>query len=146
VSRTVREREAERAAVVAAIDRLLAGTPLRSTSGKLTASELIIECGLRRDVVYADYKDLLEGFQARVKAQDHVPAAMRDLAAENTQLKEELAETRSDLANERAAGAALRQVIAELSLELQQTKDELVEATGVTPLRWYTSTAVNGPC
>lgn len=146
MSRTAREREAERAAVVAAIDRLLAGTPRRSTTGKLTASELIIECGLRRDVVYADYKDLLEEFRARVKAQGHVPVIMRDLAAENAQLKEELAETRAGLTDERATAAVLRQVIAELSLELQQTKDELVEATGVTPLRRYTSTAVNGPC
>jgi integrase len=39
------DRQHERAAITAAADRLLAGTPLRSTSGRLTASELIIEAG-----------------------------------------------------------------------------------------------------
>jgi len=47
---------AEAAAIRAAADRLLAGTPLRSVSGKLTVTELITESGLRRDVVYADYQ------------------------------------------------------------------------------------------
>jgi hypothetical protein len=83
VSRTQRERESQRTAIRAAADRLLAGTPLRSASGKLTVTELITESGLRRDVVYADSKDLVEEFQARVKAQDSTPEAMRDLAGHN---------------------------------------------------------------
>jgi hypothetical protein len=55
-SRRPRDLEAERAALRAAADRLLAGTPLRSTSGKLTASELLRESALRRDVAYGDHK------------------------------------------------------------------------------------------
>jgi hypothetical protein len=110
VSRTPRERDAERAAIKAAADRLLAGTPLRSASGKLTTSELITETGLRRDVIYADYRDLVEEFQ-------------------------KLTEVAAELTEERAAGAALRGVVAELSLELQQARDELAAYSGVTPIR-----------
>jgi Tfp pilus assembly protein FimV len=134
VSRTQRERQAERTAIRAAADRLLAGTPLRSASGKLTVAELITESGLRRDVVYADSKDLVEQFQARAKAQDSTPEAMRDLAERNAELARKLTEARAELAAERAAGAALRQVIAELSLELQQAREELAATGNVTRL------------
>jgi hypothetical protein len=58
MSRTRRDKAAERAAIAAAADRLLVGTPLRSASGKLTATELIAESALRRDVVY-EHTDLV---------------------------------------------------------------------------------------
>jgi hypothetical protein len=76
MSRTPRDRDAETAAILAAINRLLEGTPLRSESGKLTATELITESGLRRDIVY-EHPELLELFKARVKAQHSTPAAMQ---------------------------------------------------------------------
>jgi hypothetical protein len=60
VSRAARrDRDAERAAIRAAAGRLLAGTPLRSATGKRTGTALITECALRRDVVYGDHKDLV---------------------------------------------------------------------------------------
>jgi hypothetical protein len=144
MSRTSRDRDTERAAIKAAADRLLAGTPLRSASGKLTASELITETGLRRDVIYADHKDLVEDFQARAKAQDSTPLAMQQIAAQNTELSEKLAQVKAELAAERAAGAALRQVAAELSLELQQAREELEANTNVTPLRTVRGPAITG--
>src|SRR4051794_20758467 len=107
MSRTARERDAEQVSLKAAADRLLAGTPLRSISGKLTASELITESGLRRDVVYADYRDLMEDFQAKVKAQDSTPSVMQELAEESAKLKDKLTEVKAELAEERATGAAL---------------------------------------
>jgi len=128
------DRESERTAIRAAADRLLAGTPLRSASGKLTATELITESGLRRDVIYADHKDLVEEFQARAKAQDHTPEAMRELAERNAELTGKLTEARAELAAERAAASALRQIVAELSLELQQAQEELAAAGNVTRL------------
>ncbi|MGH3533186.1 MAG: hypothetical protein ACRDR6_16795 [Pseudonocardiaceae bacterium] len=134
MSRTPREREAERSALRAAADRLLAGTPLRSTSGKLTVSKLISESGQRRDVVYADYRDLVEEFQARVKARDSTPEATRGLAEENAGLADKIAKVKADLEEQRAAGAALRRIVAELSLELQQARDELATAGNVTRL------------
>jgi hypothetical protein len=146
MSRTPREREAERAGIRAAADRLLAGTPLRSASGKLTTGELISESGLRRDVVYADYRDLVEDFQAKAKAQDSTPLAMQQLADKNTELSETLTQVKAELTEERATGAALRRVVAELSLELRQAREELAANTNVTSLRIARGSAITGPC
>jgi hypothetical protein len=60
------DREAERQEIRAAAERLLDGTPLRSPVGKLTGTELIAECGLRRDVVYGDHKELR--LQGRIRS------------------------------------------------------------------------------
>jgi hypothetical protein len=127
-----RDRDAERVTVRAAADRLLAGTLLRSETGKLTSTELIAESGLRRDVVYGDHKDLVEEFQARVKAQRSTPLAVQDLAAERDTLAAELATVRQELARERSGTAALRKIAAELALELHQARAEL--ASNVTRL------------
>jgi hypothetical protein len=133
-SRRSRDLEAERAALRAAADRLLAGIPLRSASGKLTASELLSESGLRRDVAYGDHKDLVEEFQARAKAQHCTPAAMRKLAEENAQLKDRLASVTKALTHEQATSAVFRRIIAELDLELHQAQDNLEHAGNVARL------------
>jgi hypothetical protein len=133
-SRYRRDLEAERAALRSAADRLLAGTPLRTDSGKLTVTELLKESGLRRDIAYGDHKDLVEEFQARAKAQNSTPAALQQLAQENAELKEKLAATTAGLARERATSAALRRIMAELDLELQQAKEELATTGSVTRL------------
>ncbi len=132
--RRPRDLEAERAALRAAADRLLAGTPLRSTSGKLTASELLRESGLRRDVAYGDHKDLVEEFQARAKAQRCTPAAMQELADQKAELNKKLADATEALAKERAVTAALRRIIAEIDLELDQAREELGQSGNVTRL------------
>lgn len=133
MSRTARrDRGAERAAIRAAAGRLLAGTPLRSATGKLTGTELITESGLRRDVVYGDHKDLVEEFQAQVKAQQFTPLAALDLAAERDKLASELTGVRQELAREQAAGAALRRTAAELAIELDHARSEMA-ASGIPP-------------
>jgi len=134
MSRPRRDLRAERTAVQSAADRLLAGTPLRSTTGKLTATELVIESGLRRDIVYAGHKDAVEAFQARAKARDFTPAAAQQLADELARLGEQLAKVKAELADERATGSVLRRMVAELSLELDQAHQELAAASAVTRL------------
>jgi len=134
MGRQQRDRCAEQAAISAAAGRLLAGTPLRS-SGKLTVSALITESGLRRDVIYGVHKDQVEAFQAKVRVQNSTPAAMQQLAAQNAGLQERLTAVKEELAAERETGAVLRRMVAELSLELQQARDELAAATGVASLR-----------
>lgn len=133
MARRPRDRGAERAAIRAAAARLLSGTPLRSDSGKLTASELITESGLRRDVVY-DHPDLVDEFKARLRAQDSTPTAFQQMAEQNAELTEALATAKRRLAGEQAATAILRKALAELSLELQQARDELAELGNVTRL------------
>ncbi|MBL3802977.1 hypothetical protein [Streptomyces sp. BRB081] len=129
-----RDKDAERAAIRAAAARLLAGAPLRSTTGKLTGSELIIESGLRRDAVYGDHKDLVEEFQAQVRAQSFTPDAVQKVAEENAALKQDLEDTRAALAIERERNSALVRMAAELSLELEQARAELGSAQRVPRL------------
>jgi hypothetical protein len=134
MTRVRRDREAERVAIRAAADRLLSGTPLRSATGSLSSTELIAECALRRDVVYGDHKDLVEEFQARVKAQEFMPLAVQDLTAERDTLSSELSSLKLELAQERAAAAVLRRIAAELALELDQARNELANGSKVTRL------------
>jgi len=123
-----------RTAVQAAADRLLAGTPLRSTTGKLTPTELVIESRLRRDVVYSGHKSAVEAFQARAKARNFTPVVAQQLADETARLGEQLAKVKAELVDERAAGSVLRRLVAELSLELDQARHELTAASAVARL------------
>jgi chromosome segregation ATPase len=129
-----RNRAAEQAAVSAAAERLLAATPLRSATGKLTVSELITESGLRRDIVY-DHPQLIDTFKAHAKARDAKPAALTALASERDELRGQLTTAREELAREHRTASTLRKVIAELSLELDQAREEIAALGNVTPLR-----------
>ncbi|MEU2900515.1 hypothetical protein ACWC4E_23135 [Streptomyces sp. NPDC001273] len=134
MTRKNRDREAERQEIRAAAERLLAGTLLRSPVGKLTGTELIAECGLRRDVVYGDHKELVDEFRARAKAQNFTPQVVQNMAEDNAGLREALAKTKTDLATERERVRALIRAAAELSLELEQAREELAAAQQVTRL------------
>ncbi|MFI8308952.1 hypothetical protein ACIF80_37310 [Streptomyces sp. NPDC085927] len=135
MGRRPRDEEADRAAIRAAADRLLAGTPLHSQSGKLTASELIAESELRRNVVYR-HTDLIQEFQVRAKAQDATPTAMQELADENRQLRSEADDLTVELRQEQARNKTMRMIIAELALERERerAKAELAGVSGVKVL------------
>jgi hypothetical protein len=133
MSRTPRDRDAEQSAVQAAADRLLAGAPLRSASGKLTTTELITECGLRRDVVY-EHRHLVDDFKAQVKARRKVPEAAQKLADHAAALEVELKDVKAKLLRERESVGYLRRVIAELSIELEQGRKQDDSSADVTPL------------
>jgi hypothetical protein len=129
-----RNRPTEEATISAAADRLLTGIPLRSTTGKLTVSGLISESGLRRDVVY-EHTALVDAFKAQAQAQQSTPLAMQQLAAQHAVATRQLAELRAEPAAERAAGSVLRKTVAELSLELQNARDQVTGARNITSLR-----------
>jgi len=134
MTRRNRDLEAERQEIRAAAERLLAGTPLRSPVRKLTGTELIAECGLRRDVVYGDHKDLVDEFRARAKAQNFTPQVVEKMADENRELREALTKIKADLAAEHERVHALVRAATELSLELEQVREELAAAQQVTRL------------
>ena len=58
----------ERKEIQAAIDRLLAGTPLRST-GELTVVQLAAEAGVKRWKLTHQHTDLMHSFQAATRPQ-----------------------------------------------------------------------------
>lgn len=64
---TTTEKDPIRKKLLAAMDRLLEGKPLRST-GRLSVSQLAVEAGLERWRLTHQHTDLKEMFQARVKA------------------------------------------------------------------------------
>jgi hypothetical protein len=134
VTRHRRDPIAERATLTAAANRLLAGTPLRAASGNLTASELIIEAGLRRDVVYRDHRHLVEDYHARVRARTFIPDRIREITTERDRLKARLAETAEQLRQERHTTSTLRRLVTELSLELQQAHELNTTNAAVTRL------------
>ena len=66
----VTETDPVRKKILAAADRLLAGTPLRST-GRLSVSQLAVEAGVGRWHLTHQHLDLKEEFQSRVKNVEH---------------------------------------------------------------------------
>ncbi len=121
--------DAERDAIRAAADRLLDGTPLRST-GELTVVQLAAEAGVKRWLLTHKHRDLAEQFQARARvlAGDPPPVAalkkrIGELEAANAQLKAAEAE-RQELTDFYA------QVINELATELDRVTAERDELPG----------------
>ncbi|WP_433258271.1 hypothetical protein ACQPYK_22995 [Streptosporangium sp. CA-135522] len=72
--------EAERAAITEAIERLLNGTPTRST-GALTILQLAAEAGVKRWVLTHKHIDLKDDFQHRAQAASKLPPAFQHLEA-----------------------------------------------------------------
>ncbi len=132
MTRKRRDLDAERRDLTAAAERLLAGTPLRSASGKLTSSELITESGLRRDVVYGEHKDLVDDFKARVKAQDATPSSIARISDETRALRNANDALKKQLAEEHETTKTLTKIVAELSLEVHQAREELAALRQVT--------------
>ncbi|MEV4506014.1 hypothetical protein [Streptomyces klenkii] len=82
-------------------------------------------------MVYGDHKNLVYEFQARVKAQNSAPAAVEKVHEQNKALKEEIRALKADLATEREKSKVLTKIAVELSLELDQARQELGSASAV---------------
>jgi AcrR family transcriptional regulator len=95
------EKDPVRKKILAAMDRLLDGKPLRST-GRLSVSQLAAEAGLGRWHLTHQHTDLKELFQARVKdaqtaAAAAGPSAYDKLKAEHAELRAHCAELEQQL-------------------------------------------------
>jgi len=86
----------DRRAIQAAVGRLLAGTPLRST-GELTVVQLAAEAGVKRWLLTHRHRDLAEQFRARVRAAGGDPPPVVDLKAKIGQLAEDNARLRAEM-------------------------------------------------
>lgn len=73
-------RTAERDAIQAAMQRLLAGTPTRST-GALTVIQLAAEAGVKRWVLTHKHPDLRKEFEEARESVNGIPAAFQTLQA-----------------------------------------------------------------
>lgn len=116
-----RDATADRATIVAASQRILAGVSLRCEPGQLTVTALIVESGLRRDVVY-QHVDLVNSYQGQLRARHTTRDAMTDLQRVNEALRDELDLVKGQLAAERRTTALLRRTVTELSIEAEQRR------------------------
>ena len=130
------DRPGERQEIRAAMDRLLAGIPLRS-DGALTVVSLAVEADVKRHVLTHRHTDLKDEFYARVRAQGQVPAS-------ETKLREDLADARRRLAavleeNEQLTATVeqFARIVNVLTVEKEQLAQQLRGQRGgmVTPLR-----------
>jgi hypothetical protein len=119
----VKADQTERAAIQAAADRLLTGTPLRST-GELTVVQLAVEAGVKRWLLTHKHRDLAEQFQARARALGGDPPPVRKLKAQVTELAEKSTKLRAENTTLQALVDYYAHIINELSIDYDQVKAE----------------------
>ncbi|QKW49829.1 hypothetical protein [Streptomyces buecherae] len=127
------DRTAERAGIRAAMDRLLAGTPLRS-DGALTVLSLAAEADVKRHVLTHRHTDLKDEFYARVRAQGQVPDSERKLRQELEKTKERLVEVLEENKQLKAEAEAFARIINVLELENDQLKGKQGRTNSVIPI------------
>jgi len=126
----------ERVEIEAAMDRLLAGTPLRS-GGQLTIVSLAAEAGVKRHALTHKHTDLKDSFYARVKAQDSVPASETALCEQNAELRRKLDDMRAERDEYKQAADALARAINVLTIEndeLRRKANRTAQLMGPRPL------------
>lgn len=113
----------ERENIRAAMDRLLAGTPLRS-NGALTVLSLAAEEDVKRHVLTHRHTDLKDEFYAKVRAQGHVPDSERKLREELRRTKERLAEVIEENKRQQAEIAIFARVVNVLDTENESLRNK----------------------
>lgn len=118
---------ADRDAIRAAIDRLLAGTPLRS-NGSLTIVALADEADVKRHLLTHRHTDLKAEFYARVRARGYVPDNERKLRDDLAKALDRIKELAAEATKLQGENHALARIINVLELE----NHELRSGTGRT--------------
>jgi len=126
----------ERDAIKAAIGRLLAGTPIRS-SGTLTVLTLAAEAGLKRNKLTHKHTDLRDRFRAEVARLNGVTEREVRLHDELELTRQQLAEAKTDRDNYRAASEVFARAMHVLTVENEALRKEVtkVDQSRVVPIR-----------
>ena len=119
--------EQEREAITAAITRLFAGTPTRS-SGNLDILTLAAEAGLKRNKLTHKHTDLRDAFYKEKAQRDGVSERETKLRAEIGLLKQRLAEIGAERDNHRTAAETFARAIHVLTLENEALRKEITRA------------------
>jgi hypothetical protein len=125
----------ERNAITAAMQRLLAGKPLRS-SGALTIVALAEEAGLRRNKLTHKHTDLKDLFYAEVKARNGIPASEIKLREQITALETRIVGLRRERDDYRSAAETFARAVHMLTVENDALRNELSKrrSSGVSTL------------
>ena len=108
----------------AAMDRLLAGTPLRS-DGALTIGALAAEAGIKRHILTHRHTDLKEEFYARVRAQNRIPESEKRLRDQLQATQRRLADLNEQNRQQQQTIDALARIVNVLTLENEQLTRQL---------------------
>ena len=106
----------ERDAIIAATERLLAGTPLRS-SGNLDIISLAQEAGLKRNKLTHKHTDLKDRFYAERRARERMTDREAQLHNEIVQLKARIDELREERDHYRTANEVFARALHALTIE-----------------------------
>lgn len=116
--------EEERQAILAAMERLFAGTPLRS-SGSLDIVALAEEASLKRNKLTHKHTDLKERFYAECRARDGVTEREAKLHNEIALLRARLEELREERDHYRSATEVFARALHVLTVENDSLRKEL---------------------
>ena len=111
------DADAERDAIQTAMQRLLAGTPTRST-GALSVLQLAAEAGIKRWLLTHKHTDLAREFRSRVRALGPIPAAYTKFEQQARDALEANQELRTQNRQLRAQVTAYARIIHELHTAL----------------------------
>ena len=128
------EQDPQRLAILAAADRLLAGTPRKST-GNLSVVQLAAEASVKYWVVAQRHTDLRDHFQKLARAANNTPVAFRKTLEARDHLKVERDRLRQHCDGLEQIIQTYAMIINELTLENEALRRQLAEPRGtVTPL------------
>ena len=131
----MKAEDQERRTVRDAIERLLAGKPIRS-DGKLTIKSLATEAGVKRWVLTHKHTDLQDEFRERVRKQGSTPDAMRALHEKIATLEQGRKKDRSERHEAVARAKLLARAVQVLTLENDQLNQRMSGgAPNVRPIR-----------
>jgi hypothetical protein len=129
------ETDQQRVEILAAADRLLAGTPARST-GNLSVVQLAVEADVKYWVVAQKHTDLRDHFQQLAVQSRRTAAAIRDDHDPYTQLQRDHAALRNHCAGLEQLLQNYAQVLNELAFENEVLRQQAAGTkAAVTPLR-----------
>ena len=130
-----RETDQQRVEILTAADRLLAGTPARST-GNLSVVQLAVEADVKYWVVAQKHTDLRDHFQQLAVHARRTAAAIRDDHDPYTQLQRDHATLKQHCAGLEQLLQNYARIINELALENEVLRQQAgAIQTTVTPLR-----------
>jgi chromosome segregation ATPase len=114
----------ERKAITAAMHRLLAGKPLRS-SGSLDIVTLADEAGLKRNKLTHKHTDLKDQFYAERRSRNGVPDNEIKLRDEVAALKDKIKSLREERDDYRAASETFARAVNVLTVENDNLRKEI---------------------
>lgn len=131
---SAKETDPTRRKILAAMDRLISGKPLRS-SGRLNVSQLALEAGIARWHLTHQHIDLKERFQAEVKSATAAKRQSNSASTELEDLKTKLAAVQQYCRELELKVALYANVIQTLSLEKSSAEKGARKVTEIASRR-----------